>query len=89
MYFEWRYGVYSHRGRVMMVALGEWEKVEWAMVVMCSLERRMHSWSYSGFAMLFPCHVCGSLLPLNEKMTPSGYSEWYVWESKDLFRGSE
>jgi hypothetical protein len=41
----------------------------------CSMARRMHSWSYSGLAMLVTCHVCGALLPLDEKMTSSGYSE--------------
>ena len=40
------------------------------------MARRMHSWSYSGLAMFVPCHVCGALLPLDEKTMSSGYSEW-------------
>jgi hypothetical protein len=58
-----------------MVAMGEWEEVEWALVMYgvfhgaCSMARRMHLRSYSGFAMLVPCHVCWALLPLNEKTT--------------------
>jgi hypothetical protein len=49
-----------------MVAQGECV-LEWALVIACSIARRMHSWSYSGLAMLVPCQVCGALLPLNEK----------------------
>jgi hypothetical protein len=33
MYLECRYKVCPHRGRMMMVALGEWEEVEWAQVM--------------------------------------------------------
>jgi hypothetical protein len=67
MYLEWRYGVCSHRGSMRMVALGECEAVERALVIARSMARRMHSWSYSGLAMLVPCHVCGALLPVDEK----------------------
>jgi hypothetical protein len=55
-----------------MVALGECEAMEWALVTASSIARRMHSWSYSGLAMLVPCHVCGALLPLDGKTTFSG-----------------
>jgi hypothetical protein len=58
-----------------MVALGVCEAVAWALVIACSMARRMRSWSYSGLAMLVLCHVCGALLPLNEKTMSSGYSE--------------
>jgi hypothetical protein len=74
MYLEWRYGVYSHRGCMRMVELGVCDAVEWALVIVCSIARRMHSWSYSGLAMSAPCHVCGALLPLDEKTMSSGYS---------------
>jgi hypothetical protein len=57
-----------------MVALGECEAVEWALVLACSMARRIHSWSYSGLAMLVPCHVCGALV-LDEKTMSSRYSE--------------
>jgi hypothetical protein len=73
MYLEWRYGVCSQRGRMRMVVLGVCYAVEWALVIACSMARRMHSWSsYSGVAMLVPCHVCGALLPLDEKTMSSG-----------------
>ena len=52
-----------------MVALGECEAVEWALVIECSMARRMHSWSYFGLAMLVPCHVCGALLLLDDDNT--------------------
>jgi hypothetical protein len=55
-----------------MMGLGECEDVEWALVIACSMARRMHSWSYSGLAMLVPCHVRGALLPLDEKTVSSG-----------------
>jgi hypothetical protein len=38
-----------------LVAVGECEAVEWALVIACSMARRMHLWSYSGLAMLVPC----------------------------------
>jgi hypothetical protein len=43
-----------------MVALGECEAVKWAMVMACSMARRMHSWSYSGVsdASAVPCVWC-------------------------------
>jgi hypothetical protein len=72
VYLEWRYGVCSHRGKMRIVVLGEREAVEWAQVIACSMARRMHSWSYSGIAMLVPCEVCGALLPLDEKTISSG-----------------
>jgi hypothetical protein len=72
MYLEWRYGVCSHRGSMSMVALGVREVVRCALVMACSMARRMHSWSYYGLAMLVPCHVCGALLPLDEKSMSSG-----------------
>jgi hypothetical protein len=75
MYLEWRYGVCSHRGSMRMVALDVCEAVEWTLVLLCSMARRMHSWSYSGLAMLVPCQVCGALLPLDEKTVSSGYCE--------------
>jgi hypothetical protein len=50
--------VCSHRGSMRMVALGECKAVVWALVIACSMARRMHSWSYSGLAMFVPCHVC-------------------------------
>jgi hypothetical protein len=59
-----------------MVVLGECEVVEWALVIACSMARCMHSWSYSGLAMLVPSYECGALLPLDEKTVSSGYSEW-------------
>jgi hypothetical protein len=55
-----------------MVVLGECETVEWALVIACYMARSMHSRSYSGLAMLVPCHVCGALLPLDEKTLSSG-----------------
>jgi hypothetical protein len=55
-----------------MVALGECEAVEWALVIACSMARGIHSWSYSGLAMSVPCHMCGALLPLDEKTVSSG-----------------
>jgi hypothetical protein len=55
-----------------MVALGESEAVEWALLTPCSMARRMHSWSHSGLAMLVPCQVCGALLPPDEKSISSG-----------------
>jgi hypothetical protein len=55
-----------------MVALGEIEAVDWALLIACSMARRMHSWSYSGLAILVPCHVCGALLPMDEKTMSSG-----------------
>jgi hypothetical protein len=58
-----------------MVALGVCGAVWCAMVIACSMARCMHSWSYSGLAMLVPCHVCGALLPLDEKNMSSGKSE--------------
>jgi hypothetical protein len=58
-----------------MVALGERVAVEWAFAMACSMARRMHPWSYSGSAMLVPCHVCGVLLPLDEKIMSFGCSE--------------
>jgi hypothetical protein len=72
MYFEWRYGVCSQRGRMRIIALGVCEAVRCAPVIACSMARRMHAWSYSGLAMLVPCHVCGALLPLDEKTMSSG-----------------
>jgi hypothetical protein len=72
MYLEWRYGVCSHRGRMSMVTHGECEAVEWALVIACSMARHTHSWSYSGLAKLVPSHVCGALLPLDEKSMSSG-----------------
>jgi hypothetical protein len=59
-----------------MVALGVCEVVDWALVIACSMARRMHSWSYSGLAMFVPSQVCGALLPLDEKTASSGYREW-------------
>jgi hypothetical protein len=59
-----------------MVALGECEALRSALVIACSMARRMHSWSYSGLAMLVPYHVCGALLSLDEKTMSSGLSEW-------------
>jgi hypothetical protein len=59
-----------------MVALGVCGAVAWALMSACSVARRMYSWSYSMLAMLVPCHVCGALLPLDEKSMSSGYSEW-------------
>jgi hypothetical protein len=59
-----------------MVALGVCEAMTWAMVIACSMARRMHSWSYFGFAMFVPSKVCGALLPLDENTTSSGYREW-------------
>jgi hypothetical protein len=35
--------VRSHWGRMRMVALGECEEVECALVIVCSMARRMHS----------------------------------------------
>ena len=55
-----------------MVALGECEVVDWALVIACSTARRIHSLSFSGLAMLAPCQVCVALLPLDEKTTSSG-----------------
>jgi hypothetical protein len=55
-----------------MVALGECEAVEWALVIACSMARRIHSWSYFGLAMLVPCHVCGALLPMDEETMSYG-----------------
>jgi hypothetical protein len=55
-----------------MVALGVCEAVTWALVIACSMARRMHSWSYSRLAMLVLCQVCGALLPLDEKTMSSG-----------------
>jgi hypothetical protein len=75
MYLEWRYGVCSQRGSMRMVELGVCDTVELALVIACSMARRMHSWSYSGLTMLVPCQVCGALLPLDEKTISSGYSE--------------
>jgi hypothetical protein len=69
----WRYG-------------SEWRWSARVLVMVRSIALRMYSWSYSGFAMLVPCHVCGVLLPLNEKTTSSGY-ELYVCGSRDLLRG--
>jgi hypothetical protein len=63
--------------------------VRCALVIACSMARRMQSWSYSRLAMLVPCHVCGALLPLDEKTKSSGYREWQVCEWSDLLRGSE
>jgi hypothetical protein len=54
-----------------MVALGECEAVEWALVIACSTAQRMHSWSHSGLAMLVPCQVCGAMLPLDDKTISS------------------
>jgi hypothetical protein len=34
MYLEWRYGMRPQRGRMEIVALGEWEEVEWALVML-------------------------------------------------------
>jgi hypothetical protein len=76
MYLEWRYNVCFHRESMGMVALGECEAVEWALVIACSMARLMHPWSYSGLATLLPFHVCGALLPLNGKTMSSGHSEW-------------
>jgi hypothetical protein len=56
-----------------MVALGVCEAVEWALVIACSMARRMHSWSYLGLARFVPSHLCDALLPLDEKTTSSGY----------------
>jgi hypothetical protein len=61
-----------------MVALGVCEVVEWVLVIACSMARRMHSWSYSGLAMLVPCHVCEALLPLDEKTLSSGYRSEHI-----------
>jgi hypothetical protein len=59
---EWRVDVFGMSircvlplGSMMMVALGVCEAVEWALETACSMARRMHSWSYSGLAMLVPC----------------------------------
>jgi hypothetical protein len=43
MYLECRYGVCSHRGSMRMVALGVCEVVEWALVIACSMARRIYS----------------------------------------------
>jgi hypothetical protein len=59
-----------------MVALGECGVMEWALVIACSMARCMHSWSYSGLAMLVPCQVCAASLPPDEKTKYSGYYEW-------------
>jgi hypothetical protein len=32
--------------------------MECALVIACSMARRMHSWSYSRLATFVPCHVC-------------------------------
>jgi hypothetical protein len=58
-----------------MVEMDVCDAVEWALVIACSIARRMYSWSYSGLAMFMPCHVCGALLPLEENTMSSGYSE--------------
>jgi hypothetical protein len=55
-----------------MVALGECEAVEWALMIACSMARRIHSWSYSGLPMFVPCQVYGALRPLDEKTVFSG-----------------
>jgi hypothetical protein len=44
------------------VALGELDEVMGALVVSCSMARRMHSWSYSGFALSALCHEHVALL---------------------------
>jgi hypothetical protein len=43
MYLECWYGVCAYRGSMRMVALGVCEAVEWALVIACSMARRMHS----------------------------------------------
>jgi hypothetical protein len=69
MYLECRCGVCSHRGRMRSVALGEWGEVVRALVMACSMARRMHSWLYYGFATLMLCQVCGAMLSLEESTT--------------------
>jgi hypothetical protein len=44
-------------GEVENGGAGVCEEVEWALVIECSMARRMHSWSYFGFAMFVQCHV--------------------------------
>jgi hypothetical protein len=44
----------SGRGEVMSIALGDRVEVKWAKVMAFSVAQRMHSLSYSGFAMLVP-----------------------------------
>jgi hypothetical protein len=63
--------VCSRRWSMRTVALEECEAVEWALVIACAMTRRIHSWLYSGLAMLVPCHVRGSLLPQDEKTMSS------------------
>jgi hypothetical protein len=76
VYLVCRYGVYSYICRMKSLAMVVWGEVMWALVMACSMTRHMHSWSYSGLAMLVPCLVCMALLPLEEKIISPGYSEW-------------
>jgi hypothetical protein len=46
-----------------------------ALAVACFIARRMHVWSYSGFATLVPCRAKVALLPLQEKAISFGYIE--------------
>jgi hypothetical protein len=50
---------------------GECVTVKWALVIACSMARLMHSWSYSGLAMLVPYQVWGALLPFDKNTMSS------------------